>query len=205
VYLRDCAVCHGADARGSDRGPSLDEAGPALVDYYVSTGRMPLEDPGDKPQRHTPAYPPETIAGLVRYVTSLTGATSPAIPHVDIASADLAEGAHQFQLNCAACHAATGVGGALLERAAPKVTSATPRQAAEAIRTGPGQMPGFGRAALSDAQVRDTVAYVRYLAHPEDRGGNPLWHLGPLAEGAAVAVLGLGPILLAIRWIGTRR
>src|SRR4051812_48639914 len=42
VYLRDCAVCHGADARGTVDGPSLQGVGRASVDYWVSTGRMPL-------------------------------------------------------------------------------------------------------------------------------------------------------------------
>jgi hypothetical protein len=66
-------------------------------------------------------------------------------------------------------------------------------------------MPAFGQAALNRRQLDDTAAYVRYLDDPDDRGGDPLWHLGPLAEGAAVAVLALGPLLLAVRWIGTRR
>ncbi len=116
----------------------------------------------------------------------------------------VAKGATQYQLNCAACHDSTGVGGALFKRAAPPVFAATPTQAAEAIRIGPGQMPAFGTAALDHEQLNDTVAYVKYLAHPRDRGGYALWHLGPLAEGAAIMVFGLGTLLLATRWIGTR-
>jgi ubiquinol-cytochrome c reductase cytochrome c subunit len=205
IYLGDCAVCHGADARGSTRGPSLREAGPAALDYWLSTGRMPLDDPHETPERGPARYSPRTIGALVDYVTGLTGKKTPRIPTVDVHEANLAAGMEQYQLNCAACHATTGIGGALFKRAAPKVTDATAVQAAEAIRIGPGQMPAFGRAALTPRQVRDTAAYVRYLAHPDDRGGYPLGHFGPLAEGAAVAVLGLGSLLLAVRWIGTRR
>ncbi len=205
VYLSDCAVCHGGDGRGSDRGPSLVRAGAAGVDFWVSTGRMPLAQPGDTPERRPPRYSRRRIDELVRYVTALTGHRRPAIPKVDVGGADLAAGASQYQLNCAACHAATGVGGALFTREAPKVTDATPTQVAEAMRIGPGQMPAFGRAALTPEQLNDTVGYVRYLADPEDRGGNPLWHFGPLAEGAAIGILGLGPLLLAVRWIGTKR
>jgi len=45
---------------------------------------------------------------------------------------------------------------------------------------------------------------VRYLDHPDDRGGQPLWYLGPVAEGAIAIVLGLGLLLLVSRWIGSR-
>jgi ubiquinol-cytochrome c reductase cytochrome c subunit len=166
---------------------------------------MPLDDPDDAPERGPARYSHRTIRALVEYVAGLTGKTSPAVPSVNVHDADLSAGATEYQLNCAACHATTGIGGALFKRAAPPVTDATARQAAEAIRIGPGQMPAFGRAALSDGQVRDTAAYVRYLDHPDDRGGFSLGHFGPLAEGAAIAILGLGPLLLAVRWIGTRR
>jgi ubiquinol-cytochrome c reductase cytochrome c subunit len=205
TFLGDCAVCHGADAGGSSRGPSLRDDGPASVDYWVSTGRMPLDDPDADPERGPAKYSPREIRALVSYISDLTGKRRPAVPSVNVHDADLSTGAVQYELNCAACHATTGVGGALFKRAAPPVTRATAVQAAEAIRVGPGQMPAFGRAALTDQQVRDTAAYVRYLDDPDDRGGTSLWHVGPLAEGAALAILGLGPLLLAIRWIGTRR
>ena len=45
IYLRDCASCHGAEARGTEDGPSLQGAGAGLVDYELTTGRMPLPDP----------------------------------------------------------------------------------------------------------------------------------------------------------------
>ena len=72
------------------------------------------------------------------------------------------------------------------------------------MRTGPGQMPVFGVAAVPADQLDDVVAYVRYLHHPTDRGGQPLWFLGPVAEGAVAIILGLGVLLLASRWIGSR-
>jgi ubiquinol-cytochrome c reductase cytochrome c subunit len=204
VFLADCAVCHGADGGGTPRGPTLARAGRAGVDYWVSTGRMPLSSPDATPQRHRPHYSPREVRALVDYVVALTGNASPRVPDVNISSASLSAGATQWQLNCAACHSSTGVGGALFKLAAPPVVPATPIQAAEAIRIGPGPMPAFGDAALNNRQLNDTVAYVRYLAHPRDRGGLALGHIGPLAEGAAIMVLGLGSLLLVTRWIGTR-
>lgn len=203
IFLRDCAVCHGADARGTRQGPSLVHVGAAAVDYWVSTGRMPLSSPSETPQRHRPRYPQATIRALVAYVSALGGG-GPPVPRVDPAAGNVAAGGEQYRLNCAACHAWGGEGGALLRREAPPLRHSTPTQIAEAVRIGPGTMPAFGPAALSDAQVNDVVAYVRHLQHPEDRGGDPLWHLGPLVEGAVAWVLGFGMLALTVRWVGSR-
>lgn len=225
LYLSDCGVCHGADGLGTDRGPTLFGVGRASVDYELSTGRMPLvavgradskpgtplqplpnTAPGDPdlvPRRHEPAYPPETIAALVDYVATAVDGGGPDIPRAAIHPADLAEGGQLFRLQCAACHAWAGDGGALVRRQAPTLHESTPTQIAEAIRVGPGVMPAFGDAALTDEQLASVVAYVRYLDHPRDRGGQPLWHLGPFAEGA-VALVALAGLLLFVRWIGER-
>src|SRR5690242_6487427 len=64
IYQRDCAVCHGGDAKGTTRGPTLDGWGRAGVDYALTTGRMPLSDPDAKTVRRRPAYDPGTIAAL---------------------------------------------------------------------------------------------------------------------------------------------
>jgi hypothetical protein len=64
-------------------------------------------------------------------------------------------------------------------------------------------MPAFGEAALTDDQVAAVSAYVEYLDAPTDRGGQPLWHLGPVTEGA-MALIALGALLLFTRWIGER-
>ena len=223
IYLRDCATCHGADARGTGFGPSLQRAGRAAVDFWVSTGRMPLvansrpprspqgqaspdqylADPNAQPRRHKPWYPPATISALVDYVSTIAPG-GPDIPTVDVAGANLATGGELYRQQCAACHAWSGVGGALYQRAAPSVAPATPTQIAEAVRIGPGQMPKFGTAAVPAAQLDDVVGYVQYLDHPKNRGGAPLWYVGPVAEGAVAIVLGLGVLLALIRWIGSR-
>jgi ubiquinol-cytochrome c reductase cytochrome c subunit len=221
TYRADCAVCHGAEGRGSARGPDLRGVGRASVDYELSTGRMPLapagrteepgrpieplprhlSDPTAKTARHHPAYDAAVIAALVDYVDELTGGGGPDIP--SLTRGDVAAGGALFRLQCAACHAWAGDGGALLHREAPALHRATDVQIAEAMRVGPGQMPSFGDAALTDRQLADVVAYVRYLDHPRDRGGFALGHLGPVAEGA-VALAGMAALLLFVRWIGDR-
>jgi ubiquinol-cytochrome c reductase cytochrome c subunit len=204
LYLKDCGVCHGSDGRGTRQGPSLVGSGAAAVDFQISTGRMPLPSPHAESVRRTPKYRHETIRELVAYVQSITGGGGPPIPDVHPRAGNVARGGELFRQQCAACHSWSGEGGALTDRKAPKVQPATPTQIAEAVRTGPTNMPRFGPAAIADDQLNSLVAYTLYLDNPRDRGGEPLWHLGPLAEGAAAGILGLGGLLLASRWIGTR-
>lgn len=223
LYLSDCGVCHGADGHGTGRGPTLVGVGRASLDYEISSGRMPLAgvgraddrpgapiqalpnkaapEPEQNPRRHAPVYPPETIRQLVEYTSALTGGGGPDIPH--IGEGNMAEGGALFRLHCAACHAWAGDGGALVQFQSPALHAATETQIAEAVRVGPGQMPAFGDAALTDEQLAGVVAYVRYLENPDDRGGEPLWHLGPFAEGA-MSLLALGGLLAFVRWIGER-
>ena len=223
LYLSDCSVCHGAEGRGTNRGPTLVGVGKASLDYQLSTGRMPLApvgragddpgnplqplpnralaDPAEPSKRHRPAYPPETIAALVDYTDRLTGGGGPDIPHLE--EGDMAEGGSLFRLQCAACHAWAGDGGALLHVDAPSLRASTPTQVAEAIRLGPGQMPAFGVAALTDEQVSAVVAYIRHLDQARDVGGRPLWHLGPVSEGG-VALMALAGLMFFLRWIGER-
>ena len=222
LYLSDCSVCHGAEGRGTNRGPSLVGVGKASLDYQLSTGRMTLApvgrsgepgnalqplpnrvlaDPAELSKRHQPAYPAETVTALVDFTDRLTGGGGPEVP--SLGAGDLAEGGSLFRLQCAACHAWAGDGGALLHVDAPSLHASTPAQVAEAIRIGPGQMPAFGVAALTDEQVSSVVAYVRHLDHARDAGGRPLWHLGPVAEGG-MALLALAGLMFFLRWIGER-
>ena len=208
IFLADCATCHGADARGTNRGPSLVAVGRASLDYYLTTGRMPITDPNrflanpdQEIKRHTPYYPPTTITALEAYIQ---GPGGPAIPDMS-PLANRAAGGEVFRLQCAACHAWAGDGGALLHREAPALHDATETQVGEAVRVGPGLMPAFGHAAIDNRQLDQLAAYVRYLAHPEDKGGNPLWHLGPFAEGLVAWAIGMTVLLLTIRWIGERK
>jgi ubiquinol-cytochrome c reductase cytochrome c subunit len=204
IFQRDCAVCHGNDARGTNVAPDLRGFGRASIDYELSTGRMPLPAPTSKTDRRTPKYPRAVQRALVDYVYDLAGGGGPDIPPVDTSNADIGQGGELFRLNCAACHEWSGRGGALLYRAAPSIHQATELQIAEAVRAGPGTMPAFGTAAISHEQLNDVVAYVRYLRHPVDRGGEPLWFLGPLIEGAVAWVIAMGLLLVVVRWIGTK-
>jgi len=209
LFATGCVTCHGADGEGveivdgSAGGPSLVDAGEAGAYYYLSTGRMPLNSPGEQPTRNQPAYSPDQIDALVAYVASL--GDGPALPDVDLSDADLANGGLLYRANCQACHSASGSGGALsYGRAAPGLADATPSQVGAAVRTGPGQMPVFGPEIVSADDLNDLALYVRYLKSPEDPGGLPIGRTGPIPEGFVAWLVGIGALLALVFWIGTR-
>ena len=114
---------------------------------------MPISSPDAEVRRHDPRYTPEVREALVEYVVTLADGDGPPIPELDLAAGDVAEGGTLYRLQCAACHAWSGDGGALLNREAPSLHPATPTQIAEAVRGGPGNMPRFGEAALTARPV----------------------------------------------------
>jgi ubiquinol-cytochrome c reductase cytochrome c subunit len=204
LYLRDCGICHGVDGEGSPRGQSLREVGPAEADYAISTGRMPIDKPDSPRRRRRPKYSKAETAALVDHMRRFL-APEPEIPDVSLRAGKLSEGGELFQANCASCHQWAGSGGALLGGIeSPSLEEATPRQMGEAIRTGPVNMPVFGPELFSDDQVDSIARYVVYLRNPKDRGGQALWHLGPLPEGLIAWVFGMGVLILATLWIGER-
>lgn len=209
LFVTGCSSCHAVDGRGvttddgSVRGPSIIHTGEAGAYYQLSTGRMPLTDSSKQAERKPPAFDKTSIDALVAYVASL--GTGPKLPHVRVADANLADGGEIFRANCAPCHSAAGSGGALsYGAAAPSLSQATALEVGAAVRSGPGQMPVFGPSSLSAGQVNDVSDYVQYLRAPDDRGGIPIGRTGPVPEGFVAWTLGMGALLAAVGWIGTR-
>ncbi|MCU1498590.1 MAG: cytochrome c class [Acidimicrobiales bacterium] len=210
LYLESCVSCHGAEGRGvlgldgdDERGPSLRRSGEASAYYWLSTGRMPLNDPTEEPRRKEPAFDEAEIDALVAYLESI--GEGPALPTLRLAGADLAEGGEVYRSNCQACHSASGAGGALsYGRAAPDLGQAEPLQVAAAMRAGPGQMPTFGRNEVPADQLDDVVAYVEYLEDPADPGGLPIGRVGPVPEGFVAWAVGVVLLVACLLWIGSR-
>ncbi|MGH9093020.1 MAG: cytochrome bc1 complex diheme cytochrome c subunit [Acidimicrobiales bacterium] len=205
LFDQNCSSCHEADAQGGTAAPSLIGVGPATVDFWVSTGRMPAATPlTTQAQSKPPRLSNHQAREIAAFITSLTPA-APFIPTVHLKHADLAVGATLFALNCAACHTITGMGDELAYGTnAPTLHHVAPTQIAEAIRTGPGNMPRF-TGNLTDSQVRDVVAYVsEYIQHPDNRGGFGLGGIGPVAEGFVALLFGVGGLMLVCFWIGDR-
>jgi ubiquinol-cytochrome c reductase cytochrome c subunit len=166
---------------------------------------MPLTAPAPQPPSKPVAYGNDEIEALVAYVGSLCDRTiseCTPIPSIDPDRATLEAGSALFLANCAPCHNSVAVGGALsYGRHAPSLQNTPSEQVAEAVRTGPGQMPKFGTDVLSDEQVNAIVKYVQYLHEPEHPGGLSLGYTGPVAEGFVALLIGLGALILGIRWI----
>jgi ubiquinol-cytochrome c reductase cytochrome c subunit len=205
LYLQNCASCHGQGGEGVDPpgdtpalGPPLIGVGAASVDFYLSTGRMPLGAPGQRPQRQDPIYSEEQIRALTEYVVGF-GGEGPEIPQVR-EGGEVHRGWELYTANCAACHAATGSGNAVGGgNVAYGLGQATDLQIAEAIVVGPGVMPRFNL----DQQDRDAIiAYVRFLREDPPRGGAPIGGFGPVAEGFVAVVIGLTLLVLVARFVG---
>ena len=205
LFLAGCSSCHGLSAQGGNQAPSLIGVGGAAVDFQLTTGRMPLAKPQAQAERHKPKYTQTQIDQIVAYVSSL--APGPAKPDAATVEnqANIALGGALFRTNCASCHQAIGQGGALsYGKHGPNLGEATPVQIAEAIRTGPESMPVFGDGQLNQQQVASIIKYVTYVTNPKDPGGAAIGHYGPVPEGLVAIVIGLGGLVIATLWIGSR-
>jgi ubiquinol-cytochrome c reductase cytochrome c subunit len=205
LFAANCASCHGGDASGTDRAPNLLSLGAGTVDFWVSTGRMPLADSSIQATRKPPRFNKLQSLEISAYVQSLApGGVK--VPLVNLGNANVGKGSELFTLNCAACHTITGAGDALADGAyAPSLHYATTRQIVEAVRSGPGNMPHFGPGNISNAEVRDITAYVHsYIQHPINRGGFGLGGIGPVGEGFVGLLIGVGALMLVCFWIGDR-
>jgi ubiquinol-cytochrome c reductase cytochrome c subunit len=230
LYQAHCQACHGYEGRGGvvQGAPALVNVGAASADFYLTTGRMPLNAPNDQPIRHHSIFSADQIRELDAYVNALpviTGLNTfgPTIPTVeplcpaaqqtspntvDIQNTDagcvtLSEGEQLYQINCAQCHQASGAGGVLSKgNLVPSLHDTNLLQAAEAPLIGPLPMPSF--AGLSNAQISALAHYVQYLHSPQDPGGVSISHFGPVAEGFFGILVGFALLWFASRMIGNR-
>ena len=207
LFERGCSSCHGLHGEGTNIAPTLVGVGAAAADFQLTTGRMPLPQPGVESERRDPIYPPDQIEALSAYVGSL--APGPAIPTIrqdQWDNADLAQGGELFRANCASCHQAAGKGGALTYgKHAPGLSEATPDEVMEAIRTGPENMPVFSPTQITNDQAVAIAKYVKFVTSPPDPGGAGLGHLGPIPEGLVIWLIGITGVAAAALWIGSRQ
>jgi ubiquinol-cytochrome c reductase cytochrome c subunit len=214
LYMQNCSSCHGIKADGilaegnPEAYPNLIDLGPAVIDFWISSGRMPAADPNAIQAARKPARLSSLQSlAIAEWVNSLSNAY-PYVPVVNTDDANRAEGLNLFALNCAACHTITGGGDALaFGTYAPTLQDSdiTATQIATAIRSGPGNMPNYS-SSLTDEQVADIVKYVKVdIQNPTNIGGAGFGGLGPVAEGFIALSLGIGILALAAFWVGDRQ
>jgi quinol---cytochrome-c reductase cytochrome c subunit len=203
LYQSDCSSCHGLALQGR-RGvaPSLIGVGAGPVDFYLSSGRMPLEQPREEPMRNPPLYSRTKIDALIAYITKYGG--GPPAPTADLAKGDLALGLHDFTLHCAGCHQIVARGGLTLGAVVPNLDQATPQQIAEAVRMGPYLMPHFDTKQIDQHALDSITRYVVWTRHPDNAGGWGIYNIGPIPEGIVAWFMGLTAMVIVARLIGER-
>ena len=206
VFLANCATCHGINAEGRDRAPSLVGVGAAAVDFQVGTGRMPLEASGPQAPKGRVQLTPQQIAQLAAYVATL--GPGPGIPDssaTDPQQGDAGRGASIFRTNCAMCHNFAGKGGALTRgKYAPNLTGVSPTHIYEAMLTGPQSMPVFNDNTIDPQSKRDIISYLTTINQIPDPGGLSLGTIGPVSEGLVAWVVGLVALIGSAVWLGSK-
>ncbi len=202
LYESSCSSCHGIALQGTPGvAPSLRGVGAGPVDFYLSTGRMPLENPREEPARAPVKFNRNQIDALIAYVSSFGG---PAAPTADPSNGDLALGLHEFTLNCAGCHQEVARGGLTLGAVTPSLQQASPQRIAEAVRMGPYLMPHFDYRQIDQHQLDSIVRYVLWTRHPDNAGGWGIGNIGPIPEGMVAWFMGIAALVLVARLIGER-
>jgi quinol---cytochrome-c reductase cytochrome c subunit len=199
LYALRCASCHGAAGQGSRWGPPLAGVAEVRIHFMLDTGRMPASVPYVEGPHVRPAFTPAQIDRLADYVAvSIARTHDRALPAVGLGN--VRRGRDLFAANCQSCHGVGGNGEAVgygYQRVAPSLRRASAFQIAEAVRAGPGVMPRFGSAVLSDRDVSDIARYVRDVeSHDFGPGGITLSLVGAAAEGLVAWVFGLGFLVL---------
>ena len=209
LFLANCSTCHGANAAGSQDGPSLIGVGAASVDFQVGTGRMPLQNSSPQAPEKDPSFTDQEVADLSAYVASL--APGPAIPDPEeiepLLDDDelIAEGGELFRVNCAMCHNTVGAGGALTRgKYAPGLQETTPKHIYEAMVTGPQSMPVFNDANITVEEKQAIISYLRYVQEQPPPGGLSLGSLGPVTEGLFAWLGLLGLVTASTVWLALK-
>jgi len=194
IFQQQCAKCHGDRGQGrsalvSIAGPNLQaehDTGKVLTAIYTGPSHMPIFS-------YLLSVPQANA--VAKYVTQ-------SLAVIPLTGGNLSEGGELFRVYCASCHRTAVRGGPLAFTGvnAPQLTNKSRALIAGAIRWGPGPMPKFPPAVLSDEQVASVADYVSYMQHPPNPGGRPLHFIGPVAEGLAAWVF-LFLVLGGTMWI----
>ena len=154
IYDRNCAACHGQEARGqADLFPDLRDADwqwggeVAQIEQSIRHGRQAVM------VGWLPVVGEQTVDQLAGYVLALGQS-----------EADDHPGAQPYRLYCSACHGTDGSGNTLLGAPNLKDGVSLYGSSVQAIRQSiakgrNGEMPAFGER-LDDTQIRLLVAWL---------------------------------------------
>jgi ubiquinol-cytochrome c reductase cytochrome c subunit len=204
IFLRGCSSCHGLNAEGGSVAPSLIGVGAAAVDFQVGTGRMPMADMSQQAMRKKPIYNDDEVALLAAYIASL--APGPASVNEAALSwerdGNTAQGGELFRNNCAMCHNFAAQGGALTNgKYAPTLMGVEAKHVYEAMITGPQSMPKFDDRTITPQEKLSIIKWLKSVQSEPQLGGASTGRVGPVTEGLAAWVLGLGLLIGIAVWL----
>lgn len=209
LFAQNCSSCHGLNGEGTSQGPTLQGVGAASVDFQVSTGRMPLAQPGEQAPIKPREFTDSEIAALEAFVSTL--GPGPAVPSESeysskgLTDEQIAQGGELFRTNCSACHNFTGQGGALPNgKHAPSLVGVSSKHIYEAMLTGPQQMPVFSDEVLTPQDKAKIIAYLNSVHAQPNQGGLSLGAIGPVSEGVVIWTIGIGVMIAFAVWITAR-
>lgn len=194
VFAARCAVCHGDQGQGVSARVTI--AGPSLrAEHDVDAVVANVRDGRGVMPSFSRILSEQDIDGVARYITGT-------LANIPLTGGNLSEGGILFRTHCAACHRTAVRGGALVlvQTNAPALNTRSAAVIAGAIRSGPGPMPAFPPAIMSDQQLASIVDYVKFVQHPPSPGGNPLHWYGPVVEGLVACAIVCALATLAM-WI----
>lgn len=194
IFLERCAKCHGENGEGVSAIATI--AGPSLKAEHNAGRVMAAVVSGPS---HMPRF--EYVLSMDQ-IHAVSDYVAQNVADIPLAPGDLSRGGELFRTNCASCHRTAVRGGALgfVGTNAPALTGKSAELVAGAIRWGPGAMPAFPPAVLSDKDLDAIVTYIQYVQNPVSPGGSTLNWYGPVAEGFAAWVFLLVLVGIAV-WI----
>ena len=116
LFEQNCSSCHGTEATGSSIAPDLQGLGAGTIDFWLSTGRMPLANPSESAVEKPSRFTSTQILQIVAFVNSLRTPSAGSPGDTDCRTSrepTSTNGNALFVLNCAACHTITGSGDAI--------------------------------------------------------------------------------------------
>ncbi len=168
---------------------------------------MPMAQSAPQAPVKDPEYTAEETRQLAAYIASL--APGPAIPddeYTDISGKtveQIREGGEFFRTNCTACHNSVGAGGALPGgKYAPKLDGVSAKHIAEAMITGPQQMPVFSDDVITPEDKSNIIAYIKQV---QDQPTTAAWPAAASARWSTACSPGSSASaasLIAAIWIG---
>ncbi len=194
VFAARCAVCHGDEGQGVSARVTI--AGPSLqAEHDVRAVISAVRDGRGVMPSFGRVLRYQDIDDVSRYITGQ-------LATIPLSGGNLSEGGILFRTHCAACHRTAVRGGALVmvQTNAPALDTQSAAVIAGAIRSGPGPMPVFPPALISDQQLASIVDYVQFVQHPPNPGGNPLHWYGPVVEGLVACAFVCALVAIAM-WI----